>query len=341
MITKDQLNVLLQDTESHNTERTISTDSMDKFCQVICAFSNDISASASNGYLIIGAFDNGSLSGLKVDDRLLLKISNIRTDGNILPQPLMNIEKFSYSEGDLLVVEVQPSEFPPVRYRGRTWVRVGPRKSIASDTEEKQLSERRLLHLKTFDAYPCRDANIDDLDIAIFKKEYLSKAVAEDVLIEDKRDITEQLASLRFFDMRYNAPTNAAIILFGKNPTYHLPGSFIQYVRFSGKDKAGDILREYAFKGNLCTILSKLDAFIDTTIVNRKPVLVSALREEITFSYPYWATRELIMNAIIHRTYETNAPIQFYEYDDRIEFINHGGLYGKVSPENFPNINDY
>ena len=47
------------------------------------------------------------------------------------------------------------------------------------------------------------------------------------------------------------------------------------------------------------------------------------------------------MNAIMHRDYETNAPIQFYEYDDRIEIQNPGGLYGKVSPENFPNVSDY
>ena len=47
------------------------------------------------------------------------------------------------------------------------------------------------------------------------------------------------------------------------------------------------------------------------------------------------------MNAIMHRDYEGNAPIQFYEYDDRIEIQNPGGLYGKVSPENFPNVSDY
>ena len=304
------------------------------FCQAICAFSNDISGSGRNGYLIIGAKDNGELSGLQVDDKLLLQIANIRTDGNILPQPTMTVEKFHFDEGDVLVAEVQPSEFPPVRYRGRVWVRVGPRKSTATEAEEKILTERRLSNVYTFDAMPCLGTSIDDLDVSLIRKEFLPKAVAEDILGEDKRDITDQLASLGLYDLRYNCPTNGAIVLFGKNPERHVHGAYIQYVRFKGKDRAGDILNEHKFSGNLCRVLPKIDAFVETSISQKRPIPVSVLREETVSKYPYWATRELLMNAIMHRDYEGNAPIQFYEYDDRIEIQNPGGLYGKVSPDN-------
>ena len=341
MLTHSQLKYILSNTESAHIERTTSTDNMDKFCQAICAFSNDVSGSGKNGYLIIGAHDNGKLSGLKVDDKLLLKISNIRTDGNILPQPVMTVEKFSFNDGDVLVAEVQPSEFPPVRYRGRIWVRVGPRKSIATEAEEKILTERRLSNVHTFDAMPCLGTTLDDLDIAIIKKEYLPKAVAEEVLSEDKRTIDKQLASLGLYDLRYNCPTNGAIVLFGINPERYLHGSYIQYVRFKGKDRAGDIINEHKFSGNLCRELPKIDTFIETSIAQKRPIPVSVLREETFSKYPYWATRELLMNSIMHRDYETNAPVQFYEYDDRIEVQNPGGLYGKVTPDNFPNVSDY
>ena len=82
MIIKDELKHILTDTESYHIERTISTDNADKFCQAICAFSNDLPGSGKNGYLIIGAYDNGKLSGLKVNDKLLLQISNILTNTN-------------------------------------------------------------------------------------------------------------------------------------------------------------------------------------------------------------------------------------------------------------------
>ncbi len=335
MILRTDLERIFSSTESYRIERTTSVDNVDKFCQAICAFSNDLPGCGKNGYLILGVHDNGKLSGLKADDRLLLQITNI------LPQPVMSVEKFSFEGGDILVAEIQPSEFPPVRYRGRIWVRVGPRKSIASEAEEKILTERRLSNIHTFDAMPCLGTTMSDLDVSLIKKEFLPKAIAEEVLAEDKRPIEEQLISLGLYDLRYNCPTNGAIILFGVNPERYLHGSYVQYVRFKGKDRAGDIINEHKFSGNLCRELVKIDTFIETSISQKRPIPVSVLREETVSKYPYWATRELLMNSVMHRDYETNAPVLFYEYDDRIEVQNPGGLYGKASPANFPDVSDY
>lgn len=62
MITKEELQYILSDTESYHIERTASTDNSDKFCQAICAFSNDLPGSRGNGYLIPGVHDNGKFS---------------------------------------------------------------------------------------------------------------------------------------------------------------------------------------------------------------------------------------------------------------------------------------
>ena len=186
------------------------------------------------------------------------------------------------------------------------------------------------------------DKQVDyDIDINLVRSEFLPKAVASEILADDKRPLEEQLASLGFFDLRYNCPTNGCIILFGGNPGRYFPGAYVQYVRFKGVDRAGEIINEHKFGNNLCHDLIKIDAFVETSVSQKRPIPISVLREETVANYPYWATRELLMNAIMHRDYETNAPIQFYEYDDRIEIQNPGGLYGKVSPENFPNVSDY
>ena len=340
-ITTEKIRKLLSDLENDSVERSISIANTNKFGQAICAFANDLPNNSRPGYLIIGAEDDGTIHPIQVTDELLRNIAAIRTDGNLQPQVSMSVQKVTLQEGDIVVVEVYPSQFPPVRYKGRIWVRIGPRRGVANEDDERRLYEKRTTNIKTFDAMPCMGASVNDLDTEFFMQQYLPKAIPADVLNNDRRDVKMQLQSLGFFDCRYDCPTYAGILLFGKNTEYFLPGAYIQYVRFGGKGRAAEVKSEYKFAGNLCKVLYQLDTFVDTAITNRRPVPVSALREETVVDYPHWATRELLMNAVCHRTYESNGPIQFYQYDDRIEIMNPGGLYGKVNPENFPLVNDY
>ena len=343
MATPEEVLRLLSDIESDRIERTVSTTNTDKFGQAICAFANDLPNHNQPGYLIIGAEDKtGKVHpDVKITDQLLQNLGGIKTDGKLQPQVSMTVEKVSLPGGDVAVVTVQPCQFTPVRYEGRVWIRNGPRKCIASEADEKRLLEKRTSRMLTFDALPCMDATIEDMDLAAFKQIYLPKAFPEEVLEIEKRSVEQQMQALGYFNVKYNCPTYAGIIMFGINPERFMPGCYVQYVRFGGTGRAGEIKSEYKFSGNLVKVLSQLDTFVDASITNRRPVPVSALREEIRVDYPHWATRELLMNAICHRDYEGNGPIQFYQYDDRIEIMNPGGLYGKATPENFPYVNDY
>ena len=343
-MTKEEIRALLNDLESDRVERTISTTNTDKFGQAICAFANDLPDHREPGYLFLGVTDDGEVKGLNVTDELLKNVAAIRTDGNIQPQLSMSVEKVPMEEGDIVMVRVEPSVFPPVKYKGRIWIRIGPRKGVANENDEHILMEKRRANVTSFDSSPCLNATIDDLDLQKFNHYYLPKAMTDDEIEEDRKEgrgIKVQLASFGFFDTRYDCPTNAGMLFFAKNLRRFIPGAYVQYVRFAGKDRAGDIMTEHEFKDNLCTILPELDTFIKTTIANRRPIPVSALREDSFVDYPDWATRELLMNAICHRDYTSNGPIQFYQYDDRIEIMNHGGLYGRANEQNFPTVNDY
>ncbi|MGM9763102.1 MAG: RNA-binding domain-containing protein [Candidatus Cryptobacteroides sp.] len=340
MITESQLEKMISELESFNVEKTTSITDTAKFCQAICAFCNDYPKSGKPGYLLIGVRDNGTLSGLRITDKLNKEISGLRTDGKILPLPNMSVGNFRFADGDVLVVEVLPSLEPPVKYDGRTWIRNGARKGVATYEEEQRLVERRSACYKSFDIRPCLEASIEDLDERLLK-EYLTKAVNPEVLAADPRSIEDKLSSLRLFDKRAGRPTNAAVILFGLSPKRFFPGAYIQYVQFAGKDNAAEILDEKAFDRNLVESLKALDNFIGTAIIKRRPVKVSSLKEDIEQNYPVWAIRELVMNAVMHRNYDSNTPVKFYQYSDRIDITNPGGLYGNATPSNFPNVNDY
>ena len=341
MITKDEIQSLLHSTETYRIERTISTGNMDKFCEAICAFANDLPDSRKKGYLLIGAYDDGRLSGLKVDDDLLKKISGIRSDGNILPLPVMTVDRIEFPEGDLLVAEVSPSLLPPVRYRGRVFVRIGPRRDIANEAEERLLTERRAAYMATFDATPCLGSSLDDLELDYIRNTYLPSVVDADILNQDKRDIKDKLASIHLYDRKHDCPTYGAIILFGKNPRYYMPGNYVQYVRFQGTEKGGDVLNEKRLQGPLYRMLPVLESFVSDAIITQRPVTASLFREKTIINYPQNALRELIMNACMHRDYQANMPIRLYQFDNHIEIMNAGGLYGEARPENFPMVNDY
>jgi ATP-dependent DNA helicase RecG len=340
MLNENELLKLIRDMEADNIERTTTTKNTNKFCEAICAFANDFPGHRQTGYLIVGIKDNGELSGLTVDDELLKNLGGIRSDGNIQPLPAMTVQKYSLPGGDVAVVEVFPSDLPPVRYKGRVWIRVGPRRAIANETEERILSERRATLMKTFDARPCPGCTLDKLIVDLFSIAYRGNAIAADVIDENNRDIKYQMASLRFFDLDKNCTTFAGALIFGKNPLNWLPGAYIQFVRFNGERLTDEPQQQLAFSGDLLKVLRELDSFLPLQIKS-KLEQVTMLREQDIREYPVIALRELLMNAIMHRTYESNSPIRFYWFSDRVEIQNPGGLYGEATPENFPMQNTY
>lgn len=194
---------------------------------------------------------------------------------------------------------------------------------------------------RTYDLVPALGANLSDISVDLFKISYLPNAVDRETLAENGRTVEEQLASLRFYDQREQCPTNAGILTLGLNPEFFLPGAYIQYVKFSGEEMISDVEFETKFSGPLIKELQIIDLFIRGNIVKERPVKGNSFKEETLRNYPYWALRELIMNAIMHRSYESNAPIYIYEFSNRIEIVNPGGLFGEVTPQNFPNASDY
>lgn len=339
MVSEKQLIALLRDMESDAIERTLSQSDTDKFSQAVCAFANDLPNHGKPGYLLIGVKDNGDLSGLSVGDELLKNLGGIRSDGNVLPQPRMNIARFSLEGGDVAVVEVYPSDLPPVRYNGRVYIRVGPRKGIANEQEERVLTEKRAGHARSFDARACTESTINDIALGLFDA-YRRQSVDPETIAANNRPIELQLGSLRLYDPSHSCPTHAGILLFGKNPRFFLPGAYIQYLRLPGRDLAETPDDQAEISGDLHSLLRELEGRLRLLIrTTMRPV--TALEEKVQPDYPEWALRELLMNAVMHRNYDSNAPIRFYAFADHIEILSPGGLYGEATPENFPNRNSY
>ena len=88
--------------------------------------------------------------------------------------------------------------YPPVRYKGGV-DRIGPRKGIANEQEERILTERRVALARSFDARPCPESTIEDLALG-HSPAYRHEAIDSETIAANQRSIEQQLGSLHFFN---------------------------------------------------------------------------------------------------------------------------------------------
>lgn len=333
MLTEAELLEAYRDTESDRVERTRSANDPDKIREFICALANDLPGHGRPGVIFIGQKDDLSCANLSVDDALLLKLSQLRDDGTIIPVPQLEVRKLHLDGCTVAAMLVAPSVNPPVKFSGRVWIRVGPRRALATGQEERRLIEKRQWGNLPFDAQPVLGSSLDDLDLTRFQLEFLPAVIPQDVLTQNQRTIEQQLSALRMVGPG-NRPTATGILFAGKSPLTWLPGAFVQFRRVDGTKLTDTVLDVHEVSGTLPDQLRQLDELVALNI-RTKSVIGGAKRTEYP-DYPIEALRQLIRNAVIHRAYEgTNAPSRITWYTDRIEIQSPGGPFGQVTAENF------
>jgi ATP-dependent DNA helicase RecG len=345
-LTNNELEALLNDLESDRAERkqTWTGDAPDKGCQAICAFANDLPNHQQPGVLFVGVDDDGNPIKATITDQLLTTLADTRSNGNILPPPTMTVEKSVFKGAEVAVVMVWPADAPPVRYKGRIWIRVGPSRRIATAQDERILNEKRRHRDIPFDISPRPSAKIGDLSRTFFEEEYLPGAFAPEILAANDRSYEQRLSACRMIVAEDEPiPTVLGLLALSRAPSRWLPGAYVQFLRVQGTQWSDPIVDEAVLDGHLSSMIRRLDEKMAAH--NRVTVdFTSQDREVRRFLYPPVALQQLTRNAVMHRAYEsTNAPVRAYWFDDRIEIMSPGGPFGNVTVANFgqPGIADY
>jgi len=344
MLDPEDLAALAADLESFRIERkAFFKPAKEDVQEAICAFANDLPGTGLPGYVLLGVTDKtGKPTGLTVTDELLREITDIRSSGNILPFPVMNVSKTVLEDREIVVVEVLPSHDPPVRLRGRVCVRVGPRKGTATRDEERILNERRRGWDGPFDQRAIPGAQLDELDLRFFEQDYLPNAIDADARRDNGRSLPEQLSALHLASPD-GVPNVAGMLILGRDPTTYLPGAYVQFLQIDGVELTDPIIDRKELSGPLPTVLRRMDE-ITSARIRVATIITGTTVERRSPDYPMEAMQQLLRNAVMHRNYETsNAPVQWYWFSDRIEIHNPGGLYGRATEATFgqPGSNDY
>ena len=348
-LTDQELVTLIRDLESDRVERkqTWKGDAPEKGRQAVCAFANDLPGNGRPGVLLVGIKDDGVPMGpeFEVTDNLLKTLADIKTDGKLIPPPTLTVAKRHLLGRDVAVLTVWPADAPPVRLDGRIWIRIGPRRGLASAQDERVLNEKRRSRDKSFDTYSVNDSSINDLSQSYFETGFLPQAVARDVLEANGRSYVERLASLGMIaSVDAPTPTVVGLLTLGASPRTWVPSAYIQFLRIRGTEWGDPVVDAAELDGNLETMLRRLDEKLNAHLSVSVDFTSGTATELRTSSYPLSALQQLTRNAVMHRIYEgTNAPVRVYWFDDRIEITNPGGPYGAVTQANFgnPGVSDY
>ncbi len=341
-MTDTEIEQLVADLESDRAERKASDAATDKLKKTICAFSNDLPDHRAPGVLFVGVNDDGTCARLPITDDVLKRLADLGASGSIQPLPSMTVQKKTLAGCEIAVIVVQPSPFPPVRYDGRVYVRVGPSTRVAGAPDERRLIEKRRSGDLPFDLRPVPYATLDDLDLDLFARTYLPAAVAPDVLEQNERPLEQKLTSLRL-TTQGGIPTVLGILAVGKDPRAHVPGAYIQFLRIDGTTLTDPVKDQKEIDGALPDMLRRLDEIL-LAHVSVSADITSGAMEIRTPDYPIVALQQLARNAVLHRNYDgTNAPVRLTWFSDRIEILSPGGPYGQVSRETFgqPGVTDY
>jgi ATP-dependent DNA helicase RecG len=332
MLTDAEIGLLFRDMEADRVERKRDFRSAaDKIRQAICAFANDLADRRLPGIVFVGLNDDGSCAGTNVDDELLTTLGGLRSDGQILPFPVMSVARKEIDGCTVAVIEVAPSTQPPVRVDGRTWIRIGPRRGMATPEEERRLSEKQVWRNLPFDSRPVVEATLDDLDLLRFEAEYVPSATSPEIRRQNGRTTAEKLRALRLVS-REGKPVAAAILLFGADPRAYFPGAYVQFLRIDGANLTDPILDQKEIGGTVPDQIRQCEELMRINLKTR--AVIGGPKRLEQSDYPMAALEQLIRNALLHRSYDgSTMPVKVYWYADRIEFINPGGLFGEVTPE--------
>lgn len=336
--TDQELLRLIAGGESERVEfkEAMTGDAAQAIRKAICAFANDMPDHKQPGIVLVGVKNDGGISGLRVTERLLSQLADMKTDGNIVPPPSMSVEKRALHGKDIAVVTVQPSNSPPVRYKGAVHIRTDARQDIATRQDEVRLREKRVHGDRPFDLQPIPTSGIADLDLTRFENEYLAQAVSAEIRFANSRSVEERLAVTKMVDAIDNpVATVLGLLAIGESPQDFIPGARIQFLKIDSDEYDDNVVDEADIGGAISDMLRRLDDKLMSH--NRQAVEFTAREvERRTELYPPDALMQITRNAVMHRTYEgTNAPTRVTWYNNRIEVLSPGGPFGVVNAGNF------
>lgn len=317
--------------ESKNIEYKVAVPKKsEKYMKTVVAFAN------GNGGKIVFGIDDKTLEIVGMDEDNIFKtldaITNAISD-SCEPRIRPDVTLQTVNDKTVIVVEILPGAMRPYYIKSEgmtegTYMRVS---GTTRPVEGYMLKELILEgQNRYFDSEPCGELQITDEDIQNFCKTMKETAIKNTWQNSEKakiKDITKNtLLSWGILTEVQGEifPTNAYALLTGQLRMQPV----IQCGLFKGKDRAYFADRK-EFDG---PIQNQVDAAYQYVLekINMGMQIQGIYRQDV-YELPTDSVRELIANAVAHRSYLEPGNIQVTIFDDRLEVTSPGMLLNNVS----------
>jgi len=291
--------------------------------KVICSFLN-----RDGGQLVLGIEENQKVTGIKDAEKLASEIQNFLT-AEIVPEPAVSVDVQTVEKKNLLVVSVWQGTNQPYIFKGGVYYRVG---SSTIQADSKQLAA--LIHKETernqrWETKSAIEVEVEEIDL----NEVL-ECIKEANLAGREQNLPDNpLQFLGKYGLFKNGDlTNAAVVLFGKNPVKYFPQVQVRLSVFK-TDKSGEkLLYDKIFDGNLFKSIRQITDFFDLAYGVSSTFQSAKWRRTDKPSFPRLAIREAILNAFIHRDYSSfSSKIAINVYPDKLQISSYGCLPKGIS----------
>ena len=303
--------------ESQNVEYKLFW--KDDYLKWICGFAN-----AQGGTIYIGIDDNGRVVGVDNAKKLMEDIPNKIVNSLGL---VNDVDMLNKGGKDYIRVTVTPSN-TPISYHGKLYYRSGSTLQELNGTAAQNFLLRKMG--ATWDSQIVERSSLNDIDTTAIEY-FLRKGVDNGRLTtETKTDSLQKiLSNLRLVD-NDGRLTIAALMLFGKDPQQFCLNARFKIGRF-GRN-GSELFTQDLIEGNLIQMADKILSILSDKYLIR-PIHYEGLQRIEPLEIPELGLRELIYNAIIHKSYD-GPDIQMKVFDDRITLWNYGMLPDGITVTN-------
>jgi ATP-dependent DNA helicase RecG len=286
--------------------------------EVICSFLN-----CNGGQYLIGISNKKEIIGIEDAENRKTEIESFLVN-EIIPEAPIMVSVEDYNKKQLILVKVWSGTKQPFVFNGTIFYRNYDKTIQATSKQIAELIHNRKETEIHWERQPSLGIELDDLDLEEIR-ETMSEAYNQNKMREEKNDPIDFLSYYGLYENGYF--TNAAVILFAKNPTKFIPQTRVR-VSYLLHGKTGDSFKDdKILEGNLFKNMNAIMSFFDKHLMVTRKFNEKDWKRKDEYTYPIPALREGVMNALIHRDYsKVSSALSIIIYSNKVEISNTGKL---------------